>query len=99
MRTSAYLLIVMALTGCAAQASPPPTLKERIAAAETPQEQQRIMRNACLTEAEWRKDQLVSYQRRHYGGRHANASIPYMPDVERLKSICWEMTELYQGEK
>ena len=96
MNTPKYLLLLM-LSGCAAQAAPQ-TLKEKLAG-ETPQEQRRTMRNACLTEAEWRKDQLVSYQMRHYGGKNAYASIPYMPDVERLKTICWEMTELYQGEK
>lgn len=90
--------LILLLTGCAAQASPPLTLKEKLAAVE-PQERTRTIRNICLTEAEWRKDQLVSYQMRHYGGKNAYTSIPYMPDVERMKTICWEMTKLYQREK
>lgn len=90
-------MIVMSallVSACTAQASPPQTLKEKLAG-KTPQEQQRTMRNVCLTEAEWRKDQLVSYRMRHYGGKWAHANLPYMPDVERMKDICWEMTELY----
>ncbi len=97
MRTFFYPLAILLLSGCAAQANPPQTLKEKLAAVE-PQERTRTMRNICLTEAEWRKDQLVSYQMRHYGGKNAYASIPYMPDVERLKDICWEMTKIYSVE-
>jgi hypothetical protein len=95
-RTSISILMIMLLSGCAAQASPPLTLKEKLAAV-SPQERQRTIRNICLTEAEWKKDQLVNYQMRHYGGRYAY-NTPYMPDVVRLKDICWEMTKLYKAE-
>jgi hypothetical protein len=96
MRTSKYIMLLL-LSGCAGQASPQ-TLKEKLAAVE-PQERTRTIRNICLTEAEWRKEQLVSYQGRHYGGKNAYVSIPLMPDVERLKDICWEMTKLYPPKK
>lgn len=94
--TLTTLVAALVLSGCAQAA--PQTLKEKLAAAE-PQEKTRTMRNICLTEAEWRRDQLVSYQMRHYGGKNANTDIPYMPDVQRMKDICWEMTKLYPPKK
>ena len=96
MRATLYPLMVLLLSGCAAQAGPPQTLQEKLAAV-SPQERTRTIRNICLTEAEWRKDQLVGYQMRHYGWKNAYTDIPYMPDVERLKDICWEMTKLYSA--
>ncbi len=90
--TLTTLITALLLSGCAQAA--PQTLNKKLAAAE-PQERTRAMRNICLTEAEWRKDQLVSYQMRHYGGKNAYANIPYMPDVQRMKDICWEMTKVY----
>jgi hypothetical protein len=89
---------MLLVSACAAQSSPPQTLKEKLAAT-APEERTRTIRNICLTEAEWRQDQLISYNTRHYGGTRARSNLPYMPDVVRLKDICWEMTALYSAEK
>lgn len=91
--TLTTLVAALFLSACA-QAAPPQTLKEKLAAVE-PQERTRTIRNICLTEAEWRKDQLVSYRTRHYGARRATSNLPYMSDVQRMKDICWEMTKTY----
>ncbi len=92
--TLTTLVVALSLSACAQAA--PQTLKEKLATTE-PQEKTRTIRNICLTEAEWRRTQLISYQMRHYGGKNAYANIPYMPDVQRMKDICWEMTKIYSA--
>ena len=73
---------------------PPQTIHERLAEAK-PQERTRTARNICLTEAEWRRDRLISWRIRHYGAARAPYNIPRMPDVIRLEDICWEMTKVF----
>lgn len=96
-----FISAVMAawlLFACVGQASPPKTLAEKLEG-KTPQERTRTIRNICLTEAEWRRDQLIRLRMRQYGARWVRIGLPYMPDVFRLKTICTEMTKLYPGKK
>lgn len=86
------LAALLTLAACAGGASPPLSLSEKLED-KSPQEQQGILRVACLTEAEWQQSQDLAAFRSN-GSPRAVYNARYYTEVAHLKAVCREMNKI-----